>query len=208
MTTQTEDSSTAPLRRRLVATAASSVLALGAFAGAGIAIAAPAAADAPASTEQTVRYEVDFLKDMIDHHAMAVMMAEDCVDKAVHAELAAMCEDIVAVQTAQIEQMQTWLQDWYGITYEPQMSTGDRASGDRLDRFTGAEYEIRFMESMIRHHWSAVRESRTCQDRAEHSELVELCEGIESAQLAEVEQMQTWLEQWYDRQGGRPIATA
>ena len=40
----------------------------------------------------------------------------------------------------------------------------------RLDQFTGAEYEIRFMQSMIRHHWAAVREAETCLARAEHQD--------------------------------------
>lgn len=151
---------------------------------------------------------MEFLKSMIDHHYMAVVMAQECVDKAVHPELAAMCEDIITVQNQEIEQMQTWLQEWYGITYEPQLSTGDMASMQWLDQFTGAEYEIRFMQSMIRHHWAAVREAETCLDRAEHQDLLQLCQNIKTVQLSEIAQMQTWLEEWYDRQGGRPSATA
>ncbi|MDT0119030.1 DUF305 domain-containing protein [Kocuria sp. PD6] len=52
-------------------------------------------------------------QSMIDHHYMAVVMAQECVDKAVHPELAAMCEDIITVQNQEIEQMQTWLEEWY-----------------------------------------------------------------------------------------------
>lgn len=196
------------LRRRVPAAAASAVLALGAVAGTGVATAAPAFAQAPAGNEQSADFEVEFLKSMIDHHYMALMMGQECVDKADHQQLATMCEEIIAAQTAEIEQMQTWLQEWYGISYEPQMSTGDMASMQRLDRFTGAEYEIRFMQSMIRHHWAAIREAETCLDRAEHQDLLQLCQNIKTVQLTEIEQMQTWLEEWYDRQGGRPASTA
>ena len=35
-----------------------------------------------------------------------------------------MCQDIAANQTAEIETMQAWLQDWYGIAYEPDMQLG------------------------------------------------------------------------------------
>lgn len=194
--------------RRVPATLASAVLAFGAVAGTGVATAAPALAETPASAEQATGFEVEFLKSMIDHHYMAVVMAQECVDKAVHPELAAMCEDIITAQSQEIEQMQSWLQEWYGITYEPQLSTGDMASMQRLDQFTGAEYEIRFMQSMIRHHWAAIREAETCLDRAEHQDLLQLCQNIKTVQLSEIEQMQTWLEEWYDRQGGRPAATA
>ena len=48
-------------------------------------VTAPAAvADAPASSEQAARFEVDFLTGMIDHHHMAVMMSQICLEKAVH----------------------------------------------------------------------------------------------------------------------------
>ena len=55
-------------------------------------VTAPAAvADAPASSEQTARFEVDFLTGMIDHHHMAVMMSQMCLEKAVHDDLVAAC---------------------------------------------------------------------------------------------------------------------
>jgi uncharacterized protein (DUF305 family) len=31
----------------------------------------------------------------------------------------------VTRQSAEIEMMQTWLQDWYGITYQPEMHLGE-----------------------------------------------------------------------------------
>ncbi|UKA68424.1 DUF305 domain-containing protein [Arthrobacter sp. FW306-05-C] len=192
---------------KIRAVAASAALALGATAGAGAAGAAPALADAPAQTRQVATFEVDFLTGMIDHHAMAIAMAQTCLEKATHQELKDLCQSIIEAQQQQIQKMQAWLQDWYGINYQPQMSQGDMRSMERLQNFSGAEYEIRFMQSMIRHHWRAVREAEKCLDNAEHPELIELCSNIKEAQLAEISQMQTWLEQWYDRNGGRPAST-
>lgn len=173
------------------------------------ALVAPAArADAPAQDPKAAAFEVDFMTDMINHHSMAVMMGQTCVEKAVHDELAATCESIVQTQSQEIAQMQTWLADWYGVTHEPQMTDGQMRSMARLDRLTGEDYEIAFMRSMIRHHWSAIREAETCLANAEHSELLQLCESIKTAQLEEIATMQDWLEQWYDRTGGRPAGTA
>lgn len=62
---------------------------------------------------------------MADHHAMAVHMAEMCLEKAIHAELLATCEQIIATQSAEMEMMQAWLADWYGVTYEREMSGHD-----------------------------------------------------------------------------------
>ena len=189
--------------RRVLALLASTTLAVGGFTGAGAAAATPAFADAPASSERTARFEVDFLTGMIDHHAMAVMMAQMCTEKAVHPELASMCESIVASQSAQIEQMQGWLQAWYGVSHEPQMS--GMGAMHRLMVRDGEKFEVVFMRSMIRHHWSAVREAGRCLDNAEHAELRGLCSEISSAQLAEIQQMQTWLREWYGLPGGRPV---
>lgn len=55
---------------------------------------------------------------------MAVEMAEICVDKAVHEELRSLCKNINATQSQEIETMQTWLADWYSVSYEPQMAAG------------------------------------------------------------------------------------
>ena len=41
-----------------------------------MAFATPVLADAPAPDQQTSKYEIKFMENMIDHHAMAVMRAE------------------------------------------------------------------------------------------------------------------------------------
>ena len=70
------------------------------------------------------------------------------------------------------------------------MSPGDRS-------LSGAEFEIAFMEMMIKHHEAAIREGERCLDRAYHAELRSLCEDIIETQSAEIAQMQTWLCEWY-----------
>ena len=154
-------------------------------------------ASAAAPTRSAANFEVDFMTDMIDHHQMAIEMAEICLDKAVHEELRTMCQNIIATQSEEIQQMQSWLQQWYGITYRPTMKPGDQKRMDRLASLSGAEFEIAFMEMMIKHHEKAIKEARHCLDRATHAELREMCEDIIAAQSAEIAQMQTWLCQWY-----------
>lgn len=165
--------------------------------GSSLVMAAPARANEPALDKATARYEVDFLQDMIDHHAMAVMMGEMCVEKAVHEELRVLCEEIIAAQSQEIAAMQSWLQDWYGIGYEPEMTNGEMQRMHKLHELSGAEFEIEFMEIMIRHHEKAIREAEGCVERAYHGELVELCQNIIETQRAEIEQMEAWLCAWY-----------
>jgi uncharacterized protein (DUF305 family) len=155
-------------------------------------------ASAPASDRATENFEVKFMTGMIDHHMMAVMMADICLAKTLpHEELTALCADIKASQSAEIVQMQTWLQQWYGIAYEPAMKPGHHKMLDDLASLNGAEFEIAFMETMIKHHDKALTEGRHCLDKAEHEALREMCEEIIATQSAEILRMQTWLCDWY-----------
>jgi uncharacterized protein (DUF305 family) len=158
---------------------------------------ATAIASAPASDPATARYEIHFMEEMIDHHTMAVHMGEMCLEKATHAELLTTCQQIVTTQTQEIEVMQTWLSDWYGVTYTPEMTQGHQNMMERMAEMTAEEFEVMFLKMMIRHHWGAIVKASTCVDRASHDELVALCEDIIIAQSAEIEQMRTWLCDWY-----------
>lgn len=153
--------------------------------------------NAAAPDRGTARFEIKFLQDMIDHHVMAVETAELCVARAVHEELRQLCEEIIAAQSAEIEQMQRWLRQWYGISYQPQMKPGDQREVERLASLSGAEFEIAFMEMMIKHHEKAIKEARRCLAKAAHPELREMCEDIIATQSAEIAQMEAWLCQWY-----------
>lgn len=154
-------------------------------------------ASAPAPSPSASNFEIKFMTDMIDHHQMAVMMAEMCIAKAIHPELRSLCASIRTAQMAEIEEMQAWLQDWYGITYQPVMKPGDQQMMERLAALSGAEFEIAFMEMMIKHHQKAIKEGQHCLDKAYHAELRELCQNIITTQSAEIALMETWLCQWY-----------
>jgi uncharacterized protein (DUF305 family) len=156
-------------------------------------------AGAPAPSSSAINFEIRFMQDMIDHHMMAVMTAEICLDAAVHEELVATCQEIIATQTQEIETMQAWLSDWYGITYAPMMNRGMMKEVERLEELEGAEFEIAFMEMMIRHHEGAIKEASRCTKKAYHADLLAMCEDIIQAQAAEIAQMENWLCEWYDR---------
>ena len=156
-------------------------------------------ANTAAPDKSAANFEIKFLTDMIDHHHMAVMMAETCVAKAIHAELRSLCEEIMAAQSREIELMQGWLKQWYGLAHEPEMKPGDMKMMDRLAAMSGAEFEIEFMEMMIKHHEKAIKEAQRCVDKAYHAELRSLCRNIIAAQSQEIGQLRSWLCQWYGR---------
>lgn len=159
----------------------------------------PALASRPAPSRAQANYEIRFLTDMIDHHAMAVMMGEMCLEKTPpHPQLQELCQNIVTSQTAEIELMQGWLSDWYGIEYEPEMKPADEKQMEALAELSGGEFEIAFLEMMIQHHSTAVRRATQCTRRAHHQQIRRLCHSIIEAQSEEIALMQDWLCEWYD----------
>lgn len=60
-------------------------------------------------------FDKAFLSEMIVHHQGAVVMAEAALKNAKHAEIKSMAEAIISAQTNEIQQMQEWQKNWYGI---------------------------------------------------------------------------------------------
>ncbi len=69
------------------------------------------------------RAEVRFLQGMIDHHQMALDMAQHCLERASTPAVLTLCQDVIDAQSAEISLMQGWLLEWYGITYTPMSMT-------------------------------------------------------------------------------------
>lgn len=191
-----------------------------------LALAVPVAlADGPV-TGRGARAEVRYMEGMIDHHQMALDMAEDCLAKVETESLRVVCQGVIDAQTAEIETLRGWLSEWYGIEYAPmamselmelmglapsagmEMGHGDHTTNpltdmplmmgmmSGLDRVEGAEYEVAWLEAMIDHHDDAVHMSERILERAEHEELRALAQQIIDDQTAEIEQMESMLAQY------------
>lgn len=61
------------------------------------------------------RLEAVFMSQMIPHHQGALDMAALAADRAAHQELKDMAKNITTSQSAEIDQMNGWLKDWYGL---------------------------------------------------------------------------------------------
>lgn len=62
--------------------------------------------------ENAADFDLTFVRDMIPHHQMAVMMAGMLKEGTERPEMKKMAEDIIAAQTVEIEEMRTWLTEW------------------------------------------------------------------------------------------------
>ena len=59
------------------------------------------------------------------------------------------------------------------------------------------EFEVAFMEMMVKHHAKAVKEGEHCLEKAYHDELKALCQNIVETQTEEIALMESWLCEWY-----------
>lgn len=139
--------------------------------------------------------EADYLVAMIPHHEEAIVAAGELA-RSDRPEMRELGQAIVASQTAQIEQMRTYLADWYPDTdtssdYEPMMRDLSGLSGDALDEA--------FLIDMIPHHMVAVMMSQRLlmHGGAEHDEVDALARTISAEQRREIALMRTWLVAWF-----------
>ena len=63
--------------------------------------------------ENAVPFDKAFIEEMIPHHQMAVMMAQMLERTTGRSEMKKLAQDIISAQTAEINQMRQWYQDWY-----------------------------------------------------------------------------------------------
>lgn len=186
-----------PVTRRHSSFLTRSLLTLGLLVGMFTVVVTPAAASAPAPNPETAQYEVDFMQQMIDHHTMAAVMGTVCLPRAVHDELRQTCTDIITSQGREIVTMESWLVRWYSQFSVPSLTSGEIHQVAQLASLRGGEFEMAFMQQMSMHHEMAIEMAQTCVAQAYHGDLVNLCQNVITAQQDEIQQMQTWLCDWY-----------
>jgi uncharacterized protein (DUF305 family) len=57
-------------------------------------------------------FDKEFIRQMIPHHQMAVMMSRMALNRATHSQIINLAQAIIKSQTAEIQQMQQWYQAW------------------------------------------------------------------------------------------------
>jgi uncharacterized protein (DUF305 family) len=138
--------------------------------------------------------EPDYLAEMVAHHQEAVKAAGELA-RSNRPDLRAFGEAIVRTQSAQIQQMESWLRTWYpnepAADYQPMMRDLSGLAGDELDRA--------FLQDMIGHHMAAVMMSQhLLRTGTEHDDVARLARSIRDDQHAEIIRMQRWLSEWFD----------
>lgn len=148
------------------------------------------------------RADVMFAQMMIPHHEQAIEMSELILaEDGVSPEVVELAEQITAAQGPEMEQMESWLEEW-GVT--AMRGDGHGAMGgmggmlseaemDALEAADGVEAERLFLEGMIEHHEGAIAMAEQHQENGENAEALELTASIIESQTAEIELMQELL---------------
>jgi len=156
------------------------------------------------SESQRVLSDEEFLAAMIEHHQGAIDMARIALERAEREEVRRLAEEIITVQQAEIEQMRTWQREWFGVTASSPAHGGHGLSAEEMGMDVDLEelrradpFERAFLEAMIRHHEGAIWMAEQVRSSTKRPELLELADQIIATQRAEIEQMHTWLAEWY-----------
>lgn len=164
-------------------------------------------------SEQHNQADVDYISGMVMHHSQAVAMSDIMLEKDdIEQEVTTLAEDIREAQGPEIEKMESWLEAWGEEgTSDDDMEGMDHGEGDmegmsdmegmmseddlsELEDATGTEASRLFLEQMIAHHEGAVSSAEDHLDNGENPDALELSESIISDQQAEIEEMETMLE--------------
>jgi len=153
--------------------------------------------------------DVEFLQGMVPHHSQAVEMAEVVPDRSDRPELNELADNIISSQNEEIEQMNSLLSDAGAEPVEGGMDHGDMAEGDMamtgmmddqqmqdLESSDGQDFEVMFLDMMTAHHQGAIEAAEQVLDGGENPDVADLADEIIQAQQSEIEQMNTWKEQW------------
>jgi uncharacterized protein (DUF305 family) len=68
-----------------------------------------------------------------------------------------------------------------------------------------ANYELRFIDSMVPHHQGALVMAQEVIQKSKRPELISFAKGIIVEQQKEITQMQQWRKQWYPKASATPI---
>ncbi|MBI2710794.1 MAG: DUF305 domain-containing protein [Actinobacteria bacterium] len=165
------------------------------------ALAGPAGAMRPAPTHSRSDFEIDFMADTIDHHFLALKMAQMCLDKATPAppgsdtRLRELCQANLEDQTREIAKLQSWLRDWYGISKRPMLPPNGDDMLAMLRSRRGEAFDMAIAQAFIQHHLKFLPRADRCRDTASHDVLRNLCDTMFRTQRAQIESFERVFDQ-------------
>jgi uncharacterized protein (DUF305 family) len=147
--------------------------------------------------------DVMFASMMIPHHQQAIEMSDMILAKdGIDAAVTDLAKQIKDAQTPEINQMRGWLAGWGANPSPSGMSDMDhggdgtmsQADMDALHQATGSDAARLFLTGMVKHHEGAITMAKQEVANGENPEAKKLAESIITSQQAEIEKMNTLLQ--------------
>jgi uncharacterized protein (DUF305 family) len=132
-----------------------------------------------------------FIDRMVPHHEMALMMADDALAKAKHAELKTFAQKVKDDQTREITQMKQYRQEWFGSKATPPMDHSQMKS-----MAAGPDFDRMWSEGMIKHHQDAIDMANRVLTSPARPETKTLAQQVIDAQKKEQDQLRAWIKAW------------
>jgi uncharacterized protein (DUF305 family) len=157
---------------------------------------------AQSNNPASAKFEQSFLESFPMHHAQAIEMAQLCVQKATHAELKDICQQMMTMQSQEKQTMEDWLNSWYGgkgmasASEEAKMKAQHEAMMAKLKAAQGPAFDHAFIMSMDQHHQMGIASTGSCIAHAGHAELKELCTKMKNEQQDDTSKMNKLMKQW------------
>jgi uncharacterized protein (DUF305 family) len=162
--------------------------------------------DPTAAESEANQADIEFVQGMIPHHEGAIEKAELVEGRTDRQELIELADEIIEVQDEEISQLRGMLDrmgademamdDDMGDMDHGDMGMMDEADIEELRELEGDEFDRRFMEAMIVHHEGAIDMAERVLAEGQDEEVADLAAAVITAQEAEIEQMERWLDEW------------
>jgi uncharacterized protein (DUF305 family) len=142
--------------------------------------------------------DVMFLQMMIPHHQQAIDISNIALKTSKDPELLALAKTIIKAQSAEIIQMQSWLNNsnsnsGMGHSMDGMGGMLDDAELSALSAATGKTFDSLWLKGMIGHHDGAIHMTTMIQD-ATNSEIKTFGENVVKDQSAQIVQMKAMLK--------------
>jgi uncharacterized protein (DUF305 family) len=159
--------------------------------------------------------DVAFATDLVQHHALALVLVDLTRTSDVSPDLGAIAAEILDADSVEIQTATAWLADWDQPAPETIRDHANAHAAERgeeveipggdlpgmpdaseleeLEGLSGAEFEERWLELMIAHHEGALEIAEQAEEYGEFAPAVKLARTVAATQQDQVEQMEALL---------------
>lgn len=139
-----------------------------------------------------------FVDMMAAHHAMAMAMAQDEVQRGKQPELVQLARSMITSQGAEIDKMRQLKQQECGTSQVTlRVNPVENENSGMLDQLPAENVDLAFIDSMIPHHAGAIRMAGVARLRSQDKAILDMARGIIDAQAREIGQMVAWRHEWF-----------